>query len=776
MDRLHPGVYIQEIPSGVRPIEGVSTSTAAFIGKTEMGPLGRAQIITSTAEFQAKYGSFLPASRLAHAVFQFFNNGGKKTYIVRIAGSGAAAAAIAITDRKATPAKTLTIQAANPGAWGNKLDIAIVESLTDPNNLFTIQVLRNRSDLNPPLPLLLLETLADLSMDPAAPNFVDTVVTARSNYISTQVEAANLATAPAGSSRGGKLPIGNGADVLKLGVANGGTEAAGAAGPPATSGTSTSGAAPSTNPPADKRAIVINLDGDGPRPIIIPGAAATGADIANALQAAVRALRANNAARQPAYDAFTCTFVTAYVLTSGSTGATSSIVVTNSAATPIRLPAGTYKFQIRINGDGPHEITLAGPGPFADGASIQQAIITAVRAVIPKRSANAAAFTGFNCVYDNTAALGNPSFLLTSGVAGTGSRVEVSNAAAQDQDVAQTLKLGATNTGVEVSGSAVLRPADSAVPTQYHLGVAVVTGNVAGVVLGDDGGSTGDPDYTNGLSVLDVIRDVNIVAIPGIGSKAVVDAGTNYCTQRADCFFVGDMKPDDNTLDEARTFVNSLTVKSSYGAVYYPWLSMVDPTGASPQPILAPPSGYVVGMYARIDASRGVFKAPAGTEANIGGAVGLAADTTDAQQDFLNPIGVNVIRSFPASGIVIWGARTLATVSDAEYRYIPVRRTAIFLEQSIYNGIQYAVFEPNDTGLWSSLRLNINAFMMLQFRAGAFQGKTPTEAFFVKVDETTTTQADIDAGTVNILVGFAPLKPAEFVVLQLTQKVNQPAA
>ena len=203
---------------------------------------------------------------------------------------------------------------------------------------------------------------------------------------------------------------------------------------------------------------------------------------------------------------------------------------------------------------------------------------------------------------------------------------------------------------------------------------------------------------------------------------------------------------------------------------------MVDPTGTSPQPILTPPSGYVVGMYARIDASRGVFKAPAGTEANIGGAVGLAADTTDAQQDFLNPVGVNVIRSFPASGIVIWGARTLATVSDAEYRYIPVRRTAIFLEQSIYNGIQYAVFEPNDTGLWSSLRLNINAFMMLQFRAGAFQGKTPTEAFFVKVDETTTTQADIDAGTVNIIVGFAPLKPAEFVVLQLTQKINQPAA
>jgi hypothetical protein len=130
----------------------------------------------------------------------------------------------------------------------------------------------------------------------------------------------------------------------------------------------------------------------------------------------------------------------------------------------------------------------------------------------------------------------------------------------------------------------------------------------------------------------------------------------------------------------------------------------------------------------------------------------------------------------PFSGFVIWVARTLATQSNPEYRYVPVRRTAIFLEQSIYNGIQWAVFEPNDEDLWASLRLNINAFMLLQFRNGAFQGRTPNDAFFVKCDNQTTTQADIDAGIVNILVGFAPLKPAEFVVLKLTQKTGQPAA
>jgi hypothetical protein len=243
-----------------------------------------------------------------------------------------------------------------------------------------------------------------------------------------------------------------------------------------------------------------------------------------------------------------------------------------------------------------------------------------------------------------------------------------------------------------------------------------------------------------------------------------------YCQGRADCFFVADPPPAAAFLAEGvQDFVNRLTVKSSYGAVYFPWLTMVDPTGVSPDPIMVPPSGFVTGMYARIDARRGVWKAPAGTEANLGGAVGLTTQITDAQQDVLNPIGVNAIRFFPASGIVIWGARTLATQSDPEYRYIPIRRLAIFLEQSIYNGIQWAVFEPNDEDLWASLRLNIGAFMLTQFRAGAFQGDTPASGFFVKCDSQTNPQDQIDAGIVTVLVGFAPVRPAEFVVIRISQ-------
>jgi hypothetical protein len=780
MERLHPGVYIEEIPSGVRPIEGVSTSTAAFIGKAEMGPLNKAVLVTSVPEFEAKFGAYLNDSFLAHSAFQFFNNGGKKCYIVRVAGSGARAAEIAIKDRKAAPAKTLTIKAANEGAWGNKLDVVIADGSTDPDNEFQFQVFRDRSDLVPPLPSLLLETNDNLSMNPEANNFVEKVVNANSQYITVEVDDGNISTSTEkGFSQSGKLPVGDGAVALKLTAAQGAAPTSGTA---TTPGTLQSGATPSTNPLADQRKFRITINSDGPHEIVVPPEAATGDDIAAAIQKIVNEeIAANTPTNQPAFDDFTCIYDDTtgpnpfYLLTSGTPGTSSAVLVDTApaGATAISLPAGQHKFFITINGDGPHLVSLT--GPLADGNAIATAISSAVTIITPKRSINATAFASFACTYENGAAAGNPSLKLASGAGGANSSVRVTDATSEN--VAATLKLGLTNGGKEITGAANLRPAKSQTPTEYHLGDAVDTGNIVtgSVFAGDDGSTPGDLNYINGLTALDIVRDVNILSIPGIGSKAVVDAGTNYCTQRKDCFFIGDPNQIDDTVDEARDFLNGLTVKSSYGAIYYPWLKMVDPTAVSPEPISVPPSGFVAGMYARIDAKRGVWKAPAGTEANIGGATGLLADTTDTQQDFLNPIGVNVIRSFPASGIVIWGARTLATRSDPEYRYIPVRRIAIFLEQSIYNGIQWAVFEPNDEGLWSSLRLNIGAFMMLQFRAGAFQGKTPNDAFFVKCDNQTTTQADIDAGIVNILVGFAPLKPAEFVVLKLSQKAGQPA-
>ncbi|MEU0405816.1 phage tail sheath C-terminal domain-containing protein, partial [Streptomyces sp. NPDC006197] len=278
--------------------------------------------------------------------------------------------------------------------------------------------------------------------------------------------------------------------------------------------------------------------------------------------------------------------------------------------------------------------------------------------------------------------------------------------------------------------------------------------------------------YATAFQQLDNLTDFSLLAVPGVGSAEMLNLGMGYCANRPlqEVFYIGETGSDTDTAEKAVVFRKRLTSANSYGALYFPWVKAPDLTGRSKDPVLVPPSGYIAGLYARIDASRGVWKAPAGSQASLNGAVGLAVEVNDVQHGNLNPIGVDVIRRFPGVGVVAFGARTVA--SDPEWAYVPVRRTAIMLRVSIYYGIQWAVFEPNDEALWAQLRLNIGSFMTTLFRRGAFQGTTPTQGFFVKCDKETTTQADIDAGVVNVQVGFAPLKPAEFVIVQISQKAG----
>jgi hypothetical protein len=190
------------------------------------------------------------------------------------------------------------------------------------------------------------------------------------------------------------------------------------------------------------------------------------------------------------------------------------------------------------------------------------------------------------------------------------------------------------------------------------------------------------------------------------------------------------------------------------------------------------PAGAVAGVIARTDAQRGVWKAPAGIEATLIGVNELAVSLTDMEQGLLNPQGINCLRALPGAGRVVWGARTMRgsdRLAD-QWKYLPVRRTALFIEESLYRGTQWVVFEPNDEPLWSQIRLNVGSFMHNLFRQGAFQGTTPREAYLVKCDAETTTQNDINLGVVNILVGFAPLKPAEFVIIRIQQLAGQVAA
>lgn len=214
--------------------------------------------------------------------------------------------------------------------------------------------------------------------------------------------------------------------------------------------------------------------------------------------------------------------------------------------------------------------------------------------------------------------------------------------------------------------------------------------------------------------------------------------------------------------------------RSANAALFFPRLRQPNPLRDNQVEAFAA-CGAVAGVIARTDGDRGVWKAPAGIQATLNGVADLAVGLTDAENGELNQLGINCLRSFPAAGRVVWGARTLRGADQLadENKYIPVRRTTLFLEESLVRGLQWAVFEPNDEPLWAQIRLNVGAFMQGLFRKGAFQGTSPREAYFVKCDGTTTTQADINLGVVNVLVGFAPLKPAEFVVISIQQMAGQ---
>ena len=286
-------------------------------------------------------------------------------------------------------------------------------------------------------------------------------------------------------------------------------------------------------------------------------------------------------------------------------------------------------------------------------------------------------------------------------------------------------------------------------------------------------------------NILRKIRDVSIIVVPGEywaqngSDNPIISATLAHCEMMKNRMAIIDPPPD-LELDQAITVKGLALPSSSYSVLYYPWVKITNPfynaeTNFNADRTLAiAPSSFAAGIWSRFDETRGVWKAPAGIEAGLIGAVGLKYKIGDGEQDQYNSLGVNCIRNFPGVGYVFWGARTLATMADTEWRYVPVRRTAIMIEQSIYEGTQWVVFEPNNHNLWSALRSNISSFMEGLFREGAFQGTKSSHAYFVRCGlGDTMTQGDIDAGQVIVIVGFAPLKPAEFVILRIRQKVKR---
>jgi phage tail sheath protein FI len=294
----------------------------------------------------------------------------------------------------------------------------------------------------------------------------------------------------------------------------------------------------------------------------------------------------------------------------------------------------------------------------------------------------------------------------------------------------------------------------------------------------------GEEDPHSGLYALEKVDLFNLLCIPPYKQDGDVDAdvitdAAKLCEDHR-AFLLVDPPTGWANKEAVKKGINEqegsakIGTHSKNAAVFFPRLMESNPLRDNQIEPFAP-SGAVAGIFARTDAQRGVWKAPAGLDATLAGISGLSVTLTNEENGELNPLGVNCLRAMPPAGTVVWGARTLQGDDRlaSEWKYIPVRRLALFIEESLYRGTQWVVFEPNDEPLWAQIRLNVGAFMRNLFRQGAFQGASPRDAYFVKCDSETTTQNDINLGIVNIVVGFKPLKPAEFVVLKIQQMAGQ---
>lgn len=863
---LHPGVYVEEVSSGVRPIEGVGTSTAGFVGLTSRGVPNRATFITSWSQFVRAFGYLDPDSYLPYAVSQFFGNGGKRCYIVRVLNDASAVAASGdLLDREGTPQPTLRVTALGKGAWGNDLAVRVDDGTANPTREFKLLVYHGTDDAGRPV---LVEVFDNLSMDPASAGYVETEINGASDYIEVEDLDAHVAPARATATTGAPLAasvpfLAAGEDVV-IEMPDGTTNTVTLTGATnrddvvtafnnAWGPLNVSASLTATN------ALQVVDNRSGFERYFAIGGAATGvgrplaglAGFAQGQGAAVGATLKSAVAPGPG---------NVFAIAAGSE--TLSFTVSPDPAFNVALAVGNRTpaqiaselntdFQNNRNGllvasvEG-NRVVVATANRGANNAQLAiggtaNALLdfqdfARAGATATGQGSSEAAFVqsdvgpfaledgaSFSLQVNNGAGgAASPAVTVTFSAATTPNLQQVS-AATLSAAINAAAPAGTVVSSV-VNGRVVVRQARRGSYYTLQLVDGVHSPNIRlkfetarqrgyaegektspyyrpGFNLdiasvnqpwplgsGDDGSPPssfdfiGSADKKTGLHALDDVTDVNFIAIPGEFEPGLVGQGVAYCTNRKDCFYIADPpgKEDKDTpvTDPATVrnyLLNQIPTKESYAGLYYPWLEIDDPVGAGRNPKrFVPPSGFMAGLFARIDTERGVHKAPAGTEATVLGALRLEYSVTDAEQDILNPVGVNCIREFPASGLVVWGARTMGTQSDPEWRYVPIRRYAIYLEVSIYRGTQWAVFEPNDERLWESLTANITDFMMGEFRKGALAGTKPDLAFEVKCDADLNPPAEVAAGRVNMEVKFAPLRPAEFVIIRISQKSQRP--
>ncbi len=759
---LHPGVYVEEIASGSRPIEGVATSITAFVGFANRGPVGEPTLIGNFDNYVNDFGQIVDEKdAMGLAVQAFYLNGGGSAYICRLAGDvatssnetdilGEGAYNGATNSRTPTVDPVITIAASSPGTWGDEVRFKIEKDNRD-FRLFSLLVgtfVDGEFEEE--------ERFDNLSMDAESDNYVATMVNQNSSMVQVTVPDS-LAYQNAKIS---------GADVALADMRA------------------------HLIDDAQSKSFMIGVNGSALKSVTLPSTftnTSTRAEIATSIQDEIRAtlgtseIDVNNSGTNAA-STFTIATTAATpdsssniqlgnsdllatfglsskniaIMTGGDAGAAPAVVSDNN-------------FQIVL--DAFDSVTVKFSDAITGGAEVAAEIERQVQAAFE----DIPSYSGFSCSFDPA---GPNAFTLSSG----GSDVLESTISLTDGTGTPlaTLALAATTSS---DGRTIQQGIDEVIP-QAMAGTHPATGFGERLQNGQNTTPIAS-DFTSFYNTtLRKFRDVSVVVVPGSSwdgstGQSNIAATLAHCESMKNRVLIVD--PPSGEEFKNATVVNALGLPTStYSVLYYPWVSMANPlyhpdkAPNKDKTVLVAPSAIAAGMWAKIDGKRGVWKAPAGVEARLTGATGLEYIVENLEQDQLNPLGVNCIRKLPNYGSVFWGSRSLATKADPEWRYVPVRRTAIYIEESIFNGIQWAVFEPNSHMLWSSLRANIGSFMNGMFRAGAFQGETAKDAYFVRCGlGDTMTQGDIDRGQVIAIVGFAPLKPAEFVIVRIQQKAGE---
>lgn len=768
----YPGVYLQEISSGVRTITGVSTSIAAFLGAAKRGPINKATRILSFADYDRKFGGLDVDSEMSYAVRQFFLNGGSDAYVVRLAKNPSPAAKVL---QNAAGVNSLRIKALNEGRAGNDIEVRVDYQTSNPASTFNLTITYVSSD-NPTDSRV--ERFESLSLNPRSPRYVLAIV----NGVSELVEVEDLVdrtssgtlTALLGTSVSDELVDATGALVNVANLVD-----------------------------ATHARLRVSVNGRDPVEVTLNPALITGGDDNDRLDMLSAAIQDQI---NDTFSGFVCQRDGNRIrMVSGQAGEQSSVQVLPGLTNDIsaRLKLGTLNGGIETDA-----VAAVRPVEQLNRASlVSGAIVTLGTPPFPN-STNRSFNIGLDGASAQTISLGD--------VAATGSTFanKIANIAARIQTTVRALQLSnpayknftsrvTTTTVINVNiattefrlvlasgsigaSSAIAVAAAGANNIADDLNLTSVSPSVARNLMLQGGNEElfseseiytllfSSPAQRRGIYALEAVDLFNLLCLPGVTDSSVLIDAAAYCQQRR-AFLIADTPRAKDKPDEMVEHISGTALpKTDHGAVYYPWIYASDPLNNG-KLRLSPPSGTIAGLYARTDSTRGVWKAPAGTEASLVGVQRVDYLLTDAENGILNPLGVNCIRIFPVYGSVAWGARTLRGADEmtSEYKYVPVRRTALFIEESLYRGLKWVVFEPNDEPLWAQIRLNVGAFMNNLFRQGAFQGTTPREAYLVKCDKETTTQNDINLGIVNILVGFAPLKPAEFVIVKVQQLAGQ---